>query len=161
MLRRAASPKRNERCWCGSGRKYKFCCLIPRTQKPTRSMQYIDSGEEAIRYVICNARGTGFFSTKDNKIIVFPTRADAFAIATLPEFESQEPGEINVAGVGPEKWQQLQNTLPFVEVDNVETAVALVQERIAYLRAQQDEEFSEQELEQEDAPQTPEEPEQA
>lgn len=136
MLRKAPAPKRNERCWCGSGRKYKYCCLPTAVVQPQRVIQYIDSGEEAVRYVICNSRGTGFFSTKDNAIIVFPDRATAFAVATMEEFESQEPGEINVAGVGKTKWKHLQETLPFVEVPDAETAVALVQERIEYLLQQ-------------------------
>lgn len=153
MLRKQATPKRNERCLCGSGMKFKYCCLTPRMTQPQRVIPYIDSGEEATRYVISNSRGTGFFSTKENKIIVFKNRADAFAIATLSEFESQEPGEINVAGVGPTKWQHLQDTLPFVEVEDVETAVALVQERIEYMQQQLQA--------QETAPSEPEEPEQA
>lgn len=139
MLRKQALPKRNERCWCGSGRKFKYCCLIPPMTQPQRVMQYIDSGEEAVRYVISNSRGTGFFSTKDNKILVFKNKAEAFAVATLPEFEDQEPGEINVAGVGATKWQHLQDTLPFIEVGGVEEAVALVQERIAHMRQQLEE----------------------
>lgn len=153
MLRKQAAPKRNERCWCGSGKKYKYCCLIPPMTQPQRVMQYIDSGEEAVRYVISNARGTGFFSTRDGKILVFKNRAEAFAVATLPEFGEQEPGEINVAGVGETKWQHLQEKLPFVEIDDVEFAVSLVKDRIEYM---------EQKLrEQESAPPEPEEPEQA
>lgn len=139
MLRKPVAPKRNERCWCGSGKKYKYCCMSPAVTQPQRVMQYIDSGEEAVRYVICNERGTGFFSNKENQIIVFKSRSDAFAVATLAEFESQGPGEINVAGVGPTKWQHLQDTLPFVEVDDAETAIALVQERIAHALASQEE----------------------
>jgi len=133
MLRKPSLPKRNERCWCGSGRKYKYCCMQAATPQPQKVAHYIDSGEEAVRYVICNARGTGFFSTKDNQILVFPDRATAFAVATMDEFESQEPGEINVAGVGETKWQHLQTTLPFIEVHDIETAVQLVHERIAFL----------------------------
>ncbi|NDC55262.1 MAG: SEC-C domain-containing protein [Alphaproteobacteria bacterium] len=153
MLRKQATPKRNERCWCGSGKKFKYCCLIPPMTQPQRVMQYIDSGEEAVRYVISNSRGTGFFSTKEGKIIVFKNRAEAFAIATLPEFENQEPGEINVAGVGATKWQHLQEKLPFIEVDGVEDAMAFVKERIEYMQQQLQE--------QEAAPPIPEEPEQA
>ena len=138
MLRKSAVPKRNERCWCGSGRKYKYCCLTPPMTQPQRVMQYIDSGEEPVRYVICNSRGTGFFSTKDNQIMVFKSRADAHIIATLPEFENQTPGEINVAGVGPTKWEHLQATYPFVEIDTPEMAIALVHERIAHMTLTQD-----------------------
>jgi len=144
MLRKQATPKRNERCWCGSGKKFKYCCLIPQVTQPQRVMQYIDSGEEAVRYVISNARGTGFFSNKEGKIIVFKTRAEAFAIATLPEFEDQEPGEINVAGVGATKWQHLQEKLPFVEVEGVEAAMVLVKERIEYMQQQLQEQEQEQ-----------------
>lgn len=136
MLRKAPTPKRNERCWCGSGRKYKYCCLPGAVVQPQRVVQYIDSGEAPVRYVICNSRGTGFFSTKENQIIIFPDRATAYAVASLSEFESQEPGEINVAGVGETKWKHLQETLPFVEVPDAETAIELVLERIEYLTQQ-------------------------
>lgn len=156
MLRKQAAPKRNERCWCGSGKKYKYCCMPDAVTQPQRVMQYIDGGEEAVRYVISNSRGTGFFSTKDNQILVFKTRADAFAVASLPEFESQEPGEINVAGVGETKWQHLQEKLPFIEIDDVEVAIALVQERIAHMTASQ----SQPEAEPSQTPE-PEQPEQA
>ena len=135
MIRKSPAPKRNERCWCGTGKKYKYCCLPAAVVQPQRVLQYIDSGEEAVRYVICNERGTGFFSTKENQIIVFKNRADAIALATLAEFEEQTPGEINVAGVGPTKWQHLQDTLPFVEVDDAEQAIELVRARIDHLLA--------------------------
>lgn len=157
MLRKEAAPKRNERCWCGSGKKYKYCCLpAPVLQQP-RVVQYIDSGEEAVRYVICNERGTGFFSTKDNQVIVFPDRATAYAVATLEDFEEQAPGEINVAGVGATKWEHLQKTLPFVEVPDVETAVTLVRERIDYLL----EKMNESQTQEENESSSPGEPEQA
>jgi hypothetical protein len=158
MLRKQAAPKRNERCWCGSGKKYKYCCLPTPVVQPQRVVQYIDSGEEAVRYVICNARGTGFFSTKDNQVIVFPDRATAYAAATLDDFEEQAPGDINVAGVGPTKWEHLQQTLPFVEVPDIETAVALIHERIDYLTEKMNEAQTHAEA---NEPSSPGEPEQA
>lgn len=136
MLRRAPRPRRNERCWCGSGQKYKYCCSETAVKQPEVRASYIDSGESPVRYVICNAAGTGFFSDKENRIIVFSDRAMAFAIATLEDFQNQEPGEINVAGVGETKWAHLQETLPFVEIADIETAVTAVRERIEYLREQ-------------------------
>lgn len=157
MLRKAPTPKRNERCWCGSGRKYKYCCLPTAVVQPQRLAQYIDSGENPVRYVICNERGTGFFSTKDNQIIVFADRAAAFAVATLPEFENQQPGEINVAGVGETKWQRIQDTLPYIEVTDAETAIALVLERIEHLTQQ----MAAAEVTADESTPLPEEPEQA
>ena len=152
MLRKQAAPRRNERCWCGSGKKYKYCCLPAPVVQPQRVIQYIDSGEEAVRYVICNARGTGFFSTKDNQVIVFPDRATAYAIATLDDFESQAPGEINVAGVGSTKWEHLQQTLPFVEVADVDAAATLVRERIDYLLEKMNEAETQEEAIEQSAP---------
>lgn len=138
MLKKAKLPKRNDRCSCGSGRKYKYCCSRnpePMTPLlPAREVGYIDEGESPVRYVIANHIGTSFFSTKDNQVIVFKSRAEAFAIATLPDFQDQDPGEINVAGVGPTKWQRLQEKLPYVEVDDIEHAATLVRERIEYIK---------------------------
>lgn len=137
MLKKPQAPKRNQRCPCGSGRKFKHCCLgALNAPAPTESASvgYIDEGEAPVRYVITNHIGTSFFSTKDNAVIVFKTRADAFAIATLPDFQDQDPGEINVAGVGPTKWQHLQEKLPYVEIDDVDVAAQLIRERIDHIR---------------------------
>jgi hypothetical protein len=138
MLKKAKLPRRNDRCPCGSGRKYKHCCSHspePMTPLlPSREVGYIDEGEAPVRYVIANHIGTSFFSTKDNKVIVFKNRAEAFAIATLPDFQDQDPGEINVAGVGPTKWQRLQEKLPYVEVDDIEHAAELIRERIEHIK---------------------------
>lgn len=133
MLRREPKPRRNEKCFCGSGRKYKYCHAKNATVQPQlRECTYIDDGETAVRYVIANERATGFFSTAANAILVFRDRATATAIATLPEFDGQQPGEINVASVGETKFKVLQEKLPFVEIDegDVETAVALVRQRL-------------------------------
>jgi hypothetical protein len=43
-----------------------------------------------------------------------------------------------VAGVGPTKWQTLQEKLPYIEVEDAETAVALIRERIEYAKEQID-----------------------
>jgi hypothetical protein len=51
-------------------------------------------------------------------------------------FADREPGEINVAGVGPTKWAHLQETLPFLEVVSVEQALALIDERINSQKAE-------------------------
>lgn len=140
MLKKQPLPRRNERCWCGSGKKFKNCCLAlfqPAVARPERlpeTFQYIDSGEPPVRFVIVNDAGTGFFSTKDNQIIVFSSRDHAAAVVGLSEFSDQAPGEINVAGVGASKWEHLKETLPFVEVASVEEAVALIQERIAHMQ---------------------------
>jgi hypothetical protein len=49
---------------------------------------------------------------------------------------SQEPGEINVAGVGETKFAHLCETLPYVEVESAEQAVELVRGRITARRAE-------------------------
>jgi hypothetical protein len=136
-MKRAIGTRRNDRCVCGSGKKYKYCChpsALEQPEVPKKKTHYIDTGESAVRYVICDGRGTSFFVDKDGRILVFQTRPDAIAVATLDEFNVVEPGEINVAGVGPTKWQHLQDTLPFVEVQNAEEAVALVRARIEFMQ---------------------------
>jgi hypothetical protein len=145
VIRRSPRPPRNSRCPCGSEKKFKYCCIADAQAQPqvvAQQATYIDSGEEAVRYVIVDNKGTGFFVDKDGRILVFATRADAIAIATLDEFVAAAPGEINVAGVGETKWQHLQATLPFVEV-TAETAAAFVRERIAALTAPAPAEVSE------------------
>lgn len=132
--------KRNDKCPCGSGAKYKKCCSDDAargtTAPGTRAVPYIDSGETAIRWVICNAKGTGFFSDKADKIIVFTDKAVAFAVAHLDDFATQEPGEINVAGVGAEKFAHLCETLPYVEVTELGQAIEMIRERIAVKAAE-------------------------
>ncbi len=129
--------RRNDRCHCGSGQKFKFCCS---PDAPTRSnpragrQQFIDTGEAPIRWVIADRTATQFFADKDNRALVFSEQAAAIAIASLEDFQDAEPGDINVAGVGPTKWELLQQKIPFVEVD-AEEALRLVHERIEYGKA--------------------------
>lgn len=129
--------RRNDRCHCGSGQKFKFCCS---PDAPTRSnpragrQQFIDTGEAPIRWVIADRTATQFFADKDNRALVFSEQAAAIAIASLEDFQDAEPGDINVAGVGPTKWELLQQKIPFVEVD-AEEALRLVRERIEYGKA--------------------------
>jgi len=137
MLKRGTGTRRNDRCICGSGKKFKYCCSPTAVQQPATAQvraHYIDTGETAIRYVITDEKGTSFFSNKDNQIIVFKTRADAIAVATLDDFATADNGEINVAGVGETKWKRLQEKLPFVEVDSAEAAVAMVYERMEHVK---------------------------
>jgi SEC-C motif len=137
-MKRAIGTRRNDRCICGSGKKYKYCChpqALEQPQVTKKKTHYIDTGEAAVRYVICDGRGTSFFVDKDSRIIVFSSKPDAIAVATMDEFNVVEPGEINVAGVGPTKWEHIQKTLPFVEVENAEMAVTLVRERIQIMQA--------------------------
>lgn len=138
-LKRGTGVRRNDRCICGSGKKFKYCCspsAVHQPDGPQKKTHYIDTGETPVRYVICDARGTSFFCDKDGSILVFQTRADALAVATLDEFANQEPGEINVAGVGETKWGNLQAKLPYIEVPSVEAAVEIVRARIAHMEAQ-------------------------
>lgn len=133
MIKRGTGIRRNDRCVCGSGKKFKYCCspaAVRQPGAPVKKTHYIDTGEVPVRYVITNSKGTSFFSTKDNKIIVFQTRADAIAIATLDEFAAVEAGEINVAGVGETKWAHLQATLPFVEAASAEEAASWIRDRM-------------------------------
>lgn len=133
-------PKRNDRCPCGSGQKFKKCCAHGAPHQNNghhnRAVGYIDDGEVAVRWVITDARGTSFFSDKDNKILVFTDKAVAFAIAHMSEFSSQEPGDINVAAVGESKFKHLCEILPYVEVSDVATGVELVLQRIEARQAE-------------------------
>lgn len=136
-LKRATGTRRNDRCVCGSGKKYKYCCHPQALSQPEvtkKKTHYIDTGESAVRYVICDGKGTSFFVDKDGRILVFQSRADAIAVATMEEFNIAEPGEINVAGVGQTKWEHLQSKLPYVEVQNAEEAVTLVRDRMTVMR---------------------------
>ena len=141
-IRKDSIIKRNDRCPCGSGKKFKACHSPDAPQHHTsyaakaKSMQYIDTGESAVRYVICDSTGVKFFSDVDNKILVFPSREAATAVALMDEFANQEAGEINVAGVGATKWEHLQSKLPFIEVESVEHAMELVRARIAKMQEQ-------------------------
>lgn len=141
-IRKDSIIKRNDRCPCGSGKKFKACHSSDAPQNrmsyaaPARAMSYIDTGESAVRYVICDSTGVKFFSDVDNKILVFPSREAATAVALLDVFDSQAPGEINVAGVGPTKWEHLQAKLPFIEVESVEHAITLVHARITKMQEQ-------------------------
>jgi hypothetical protein len=122
---------RNEACPCGSGSKFKRChgrghnsTIVPEVK------HMLDTGEEPIRWVITNQSATSFFVDKQGRVIVFPEKQMAAAVANLPLFATQGPNEINVAGVGPTKWLKLQEALPHVEVSNLETAAALIEERV-------------------------------
>lgn len=134
--------KRNDPCPCGSGRKWKKCCsenapraTVTMPSQPQRQV-YIDSGEDAVRWVIANDTGRAFFSDKDNRVLVFTDRAVAVALAALSDFESQLPNEINIAGVGPSKFEHLKEIMPYVEISDIDTAAALVRERIAVKTAE-------------------------
>jgi hypothetical protein len=123
---------RNEACPCGSGSKFKRCHGSPNGVTAVPEVHhYIDEGEAPVRWVISDSNGTAFFADKDGRVMVFADKTVAVQIARLDMFSSQEPNEINVAGVGPAKWQHLQETLPYLEVPTSEMAVTLIQERIA------------------------------
>lgn len=98
--------------------------------------QYIDFGDDPIRWVICDQTGTRLFVDKQGRVLVFTDKDIAKKIATLDIFADQAPNEINVAGVGEKKWLTLQEKLPFLEVSNAELGIALVKERIDYQKAQ-------------------------
>lgn len=123
---------RNELCPCGSNTKFKHCHGRSENSYavPTRK-QYIDAGETPVRWVICNELGTSFFADKDNRILIFTDKQVATDVIRLDLFMSAGDNEINLAGVGPTKWEHLQATLPFIEVSSIEMAAALIQERIS------------------------------
>lgn len=122
---------RNEPCPCGSGGKFKKCHGRPdNSQVEHMVKQFIDSGEEPIRWAITNDTATAFFVDKQGRILVFADRGIAVTIAQLDLFSAQAENEINIAGIGPTKWQHLQETLPFLEVPSLEMALALIKERI-------------------------------
>jgi hypothetical protein len=123
---------RNDSCPCGSGTKFKRCHGAPEgAARVPEVRHYIDTGESPVRWVISNDSGTAFFADKQGRVMVFADKSIALEIAQLDMFASQEPNEINVAGVGPTKWQHLQESLPFLEVSSAEMAIALIQERIS------------------------------
>jgi len=126
--------RRNDRCVCGSGKKFKACCspTAPQTHRFSNKPAFIDTGEIPVRWLISDNTATQFFADKDNRALVFNNRAAAYAVASLDLFNEQAPGEINVAGVGETKWQLLQEKIPFVEVPDIETAARLIAERIDY-----------------------------
>lgn len=132
QLRRLNRLRRNEPCPCGSGHKFKRCCSKATGQAQPREpgASYIDTGEHAVRWVICDDKGTSFFSDKDNRIIVFTDKMMAVSVAEATEFSDQSAGEVNVAGIGEIKFAHLRDTLPYVEVEDVESAIALVRARI-------------------------------
>jgi len=127
---------RNQVCFCGSGKKFKKCCIRKhRSMWKTMSNsepRAIDYGEDAFRWVICDKTGVD----KQGRILVFTEKQVAHDAATLEVFGSPEADEINVAGVGQTKWQKIQDELPHVEVSSIETAAALIRERIANQMAQ-------------------------
>lgn len=137
-VRRRRLIGRNEKCVCGSGIKFKRCCLkqMDRTPMEYNKPQYIDFGDDPIRWVICDQTGTKLFADKQGRVLVFTDKDVAKKIATLEIFADQAPNEINVAGVGEKKWQTLQEKIPFLEVSNLELGTALVHERIEYQKAQ-------------------------
>jgi len=122
---------RNESCPCGSGDKFKRCHgRGPSSRIVPKVKHYTDPGEDAIRWVITNEKNTAFFVDKQGRILVFTKNYIAANIAHLDLFIEQGPNEIRIAGVGPTKFKHLQETLPFIEVDNFELAAALLLERI-------------------------------
>jgi hypothetical protein len=150
-IRRNVIARRNDRCPCGSQKKFKKCCGLSvafvRPQAKTVP-QFIDTGEIAIRWVIVDNTGTKLFSDKDNRALVFASKDAAFATATLDLFSEQAPGDINVAGVGETKFKHLQEKIPYVEVE-ADTAEALVRERIAVGLASMETEYGEEVVEDE------------
>lgn len=132
---------RNQQCPCNSGKKFKKCCIRKKWKvwehmADTPQPRAIDYGEDAVKWVICDEIGTKFFADKQGRILVFLDKAVARAAATLEVFKDQAPNEINVAGVGLTKWKKIQDELPHVEVENIETATALIHERLEHQQAQ-------------------------
>ena len=122
---------RNASCPCGSGSKFKRChgraagsTLVPEIRR------MLDMTEQPVRWVITNQSATAFFSDKQNRILVFSEREIARQIALLDLFTDQSSNEIYIAPLGETVWQRLQNDMPFLEVENLETGIALVEERV-------------------------------
>jgi hypothetical protein len=121
---------RNQLCPCGSLRKHKYCHGRPHN-RITEIKNYTDTGEAPVKWVISNNSGTAFFADKDGRIIIFSSKQLSLDIARLDLFKPHVENEINIAGVGPTKWQHLQDTLPYIEVDTRDNAILLIQDRIA------------------------------
>lgn len=123
---------RNEQCPCGSGTKFKYCHGgDPTSSQVITRRQYEDTGETPVRWVIVNDTGTAFFADIQNRILVFSDRQMAVDTIRLDLFADAGPNDINLAGVGPTKWQHLQDSLPFVEIQSFEEARALLEERVS------------------------------
>ena len=128
---------RNELCPCGSMTKFKYCHGgDPTSSHVITRRQYVDQGETPVRWIISNETGSAFFSDIQNRILVFADRTIAVAVIRLDLFSDAAPFDINLAGVGPTKWQQLQESLPFIEVESFEHARALLIERITGKKAE-------------------------
>lgn len=130
------SVQRNAACPCGSGNKYKKChgrgvssTIIPEIKR------MLSAEERPVRWVITNAATTSFFADKQGRMLVFPTRDVARQIALLDLFTDQTLNEIYVAPIGENAWLHVQNTMPFIDVPNLETGRALIAERVADQRA--------------------------
>lgn len=154
MLRREARPRRNARCFCGSGKKYKHCHAKNAVPQPPPPLP-VDLDDIPVRFVIANSEGRAFFSTKDGKIMVFTSAAGANAIARLPDFDDQVPGEINVVGIGETKWSLFRERLPFVEFDDSahEVAARCIRDKLEFAREQYESE-TEESSEEADTPDT-------
>ena len=126
------TSKRNAKCDCGSNKKFKSCCSPTAPPSvPQSAVPYVDTGEAAVRWVICNGAGTALFADKDNRALVFTKKDVAYEIARLEDFSAQAPGEINVGAVGATKWAHLQERILFIELDDVAEATRILRERIA------------------------------
>jgi hypothetical protein len=144
--------RRNDACPCGSGNKFKKChgrdpnsTLVPEIKR----MLAVD--EHPVRWVITNRAATSFFADKQGRMLVFPDRDTARQIALLDLFTDQTPNEIYVAPLGVNSWKSVQDSMPFVDVPNLETGIALVEERVLDQRARLGYEYAEETGEEVDA----------
>lgn len=128
-IRGNASARRNDACPCASGKKFKHCCG-PAAQQTQQTQPPQPDKAFAAYWLIADESGRRLFADKDNRALVFSDRDVAIKSATLDEFSAQQPGEINVVGLGLESFEQFKKLIAYVEVDQ-ETAATLIRERIA------------------------------
>ncbi len=133
-VRVSQTERRNDKCACGSGAKFKKCCSPDKPAMLPR--RHIDMGESAVGWVICDRSGIQLFADADGRALVFKTREEATAIIQLEEFADQDPGDINVAGVGETKLAHLKAKIAYVEIEDIADAIQLVRTRIELRRAQ-------------------------
>jgi len=128
---------RNAACPCGSGVKFKKCHgRGPNSQIVPELKRMLDATENPVRWVITNQSGTAFFSDKQNRVLVFSDRETARQIALLDMFTDSGPNDIYISPLGAAAWRAVQEKMPFLEVANLQTGVALVEERVAHQRAE-------------------------
>ena len=136
----AERVNRNALCPCGSGAKFKNCHgRDPRNYKPITRKQYCARNATPIRWLISNELGRSFFSNADNRILVFTDKQIAVDLVRSYLFNTTDLRELQIADIDEASWQSLRETVPFIEVSDLPTAIELVSARINGITAKLEE----------------------